>query len=285
MWKLVNEFTQRIEAGENPSIEEYCQQHPELADEIRELFPTVEELGDLEATQPSVAATEVPLPDQIGDYRILGEIGRGGMGVVYEAEHVTLGRTVALKVLPRRFTDDERALARFRREGQTIARLHHTNIVPLFEVGEDQGIAFLAMQRIQGHSLDHVFHDLSKGYGLLTQASFARTNFDSESGSSGSSGDFQLFDTPSPFSDLGTATGPTKADFFRRIAHIGLQSAEALSYAHKREIIHRDIKPSNLIFDQSGVVWLTDFGLAKLEEDGMEASGMTRTGDMLGTLK
>ena len=132
MWKLVNEFTQRLEAGEKPSIEEYCQQHPELADEIRELFPTVEELGDLEATQPSVAATEVPLPDQIGDYRILGEIGRGGMGVVYEAEHVTLGRTVALKVLPRRFTDDERALARFRREGQTIAKLHHTNICLLY---------------------------------------------------------------------------------------------------------------------------------------------------------
>ena len=285
MWKLVNEFTQRIEAGEKPSTEEYCRLYPELADEIRELFPTVQELGDLQVSEPSVDAADVPLPEQIGNYRILGEIGRGGMGVVYEAEHVTLGRTVALKVLPRRFTDDERALARFRREGQTIARLHHTNIVPLFEFGEDQGIAFLAMQRIQGHSLDHVIHDLSKGYGLLTQASAARTNFDSESGSSGSSGDFQIIDTPSPFSDSGTGTGPTKADIFRRIAHIGLQSADALSYAHKREIIHRDIKPSNLIFDESGVVWLTDFGLAKLEEDGMEASGMTRTGDMLGTLK
>ena len=142
MWKLVNEFTQRIEAGEKPSTEEYCRLYPELADEIRELFPTVQELGDLQVSEPSVDAADVPLPEQIGNYRILGEIGRGGMGVVYEAEHVTLGRTVALKVLPRRFTDDERALARFRREGQTIARLHHTNIVPCLSLVKIRALRF-----------------------------------------------------------------------------------------------------------------------------------------------
>ena len=188
MWKLVNEFTQRMEAGENPTIQEYCELHPELADEIAELFPTLLDLGDLDS---EIEAAESPLPDQVGDYRILGEIGRGGMGVVYEAKHIALGRKVALKVLPQRFSDDSRAMLRFRREGQTIAKLHHTNIVPLFEVGQDQGVAFLAMQRINGQSLDLVIRDLSKGSGILTRFS-TQTELDSGSNGSGSSGALKL---------------------------------------------------------------------------------------------
>ena len=100
-------------------------------------------------------------PKQIAHYRIVAEIGRGGMGVVYEAEHAELGRRVALKVLPAHISTNEHAVKRFVREGKAIAQMHHSNIVPLFEVGEENGRFFLAMQLIDGRSLDHVIHDIA----------------------------------------------------------------------------------------------------------------------------
>ena len=100
--------------------------------------------------------------ERVGDYRILKEIGRGAMGVVYEAEQESLGRRVALKVLPRQMSTDEKALGRFRREARAAARLHHTNIVPVFEVGQDGDTLFYAMQYIQGQSLDKVLAELRR---------------------------------------------------------------------------------------------------------------------------
>ena len=108
-----------------------------------------------------------PPPRQIGDYRILREIGRGGMGVVYEAEQISLGRRVALKVLPRQVSGDRMIQERFRREARAAARLHHTNIVPVFEVGQDGDVRFYAMQFIQGLGLDAVIDELRR---LLNRA-------------------------------------------------------------------------------------------------------------------
>src|SRR5262249_9672970 len=140
--ELAHEFAERYRRGERPSLTEYTDRSPELAEEIRELFPALvmmEQLGSGE-DQVSECATsrmrwERPTPEQLGDYRILREIGRGGMGVVYEAIQESLGRHVALKVLVHNQQLRPIQLMRFQREARAAALLHHTNIVPVFGVG------------------------------------------------------------------------------------------------------------------------------------------------------
>src|SRR6476620_8050134 len=137
--ELAEEFAARFRRGERPSLQEYIDRCPDLADEIRELFPALVEVERVKEDQPArpgaAEAAALPPLGQVGDYRVLREIGRGGMGVVYEAEQVSLGRRVALKVLSQKMRD-ERARRRFEREAKAAARLHHTNIVPVYGVGE-----------------------------------------------------------------------------------------------------------------------------------------------------
>ena len=167
--QLAEEFAARFRRGERPALEEYTDRYPELAQEIREMFPAMVQVEQAEGgrqveeekkTGDSRTANS-PL-GQIGDYRILREIGRGGMGVVYEAEQISLGRRVALKVLPRQVSGDRLVQERFRREARAAARLHHTNIVPVFEVGQDEDVRFYAMQFIQGQGLDRVITELQQ---------------------------------------------------------------------------------------------------------------------------
>jgi serine/threonine protein kinase len=157
---LAEEFARRWREGERPSIEEYTARFPNWAADIRELFPTVLMMEELKprcedgpAWSPP-SETSAPLPDRLGEYRILREIGRGGMGVVYEGRHETLGQRVAIKVLPASLFTTEKLRSRFRREAQAAARLHHTNIIPVFGVGEHQGLCYYVMQLIAGESLD-----------------------------------------------------------------------------------------------------------------------------------
>src|SRR5262245_59017197 len=133
--ELAEEFVERYRRGEKPSVREYVDRYPQWADRIRLLFPT---LWVMERVRPhsdgGPAADARPTaggPERLGDYRIIGEAGRGGMGVVYEAEQESLGRHVALKVLPTQALLDPRLLQRFKREARAAARLHHTNIVPV----------------------------------------------------------------------------------------------------------------------------------------------------------
>src|SRR5205085_1761121 len=128
------------------------------------------------AERPAAAAG--PALQQVGDYRIVREVGRGGMGVVYEAEQVSLGRRVALKILPLQASQDGRALERFRREARAAAKLHHTNIVPVFEVGQDGDVCYYAMQLIQGQGLDEVIDELFR----LRNESLANTGLDGMNG-------------------------------------------------------------------------------------------------------
>lgn len=159
--ELASEFSERHRRGEMPSVEEYARKYPELAEEIRDLFPTIATMEQLkERKAPAKPADGGLQLEQLGDFRILGEIGRGGMGVVYEAEQVSLGRHVAVKVLPKQALLDERHLRRFEREAQTAAKLHHTNIVPVFGVGQQDGFHYIVMQFIPGVGLDEILISL-----------------------------------------------------------------------------------------------------------------------------
>ncbi|NQT85566.1 protein kinase [bacterium] len=161
---LASEFIERQRRGESPSVDEYAEQHPELADEIRDLFPTIAATERLKAHKvdsnsggPSLRGVAL---ERLGDFRIVREIGRGGMGIVYEAEQESLGRRVAIKVLPRQALLDAKHLKRFRREARIAAGLHHTNIVEVFGVGEQDGFHYYVMQYIEGAGLDDVIERL-----------------------------------------------------------------------------------------------------------------------------
>jgi WD40 repeat protein/serine/threonine protein kinase/tetratricopeptide (TPR) repeat protein len=332
--RLAEEFADRYRRGERPSLQEYIDRHPELAADIREFFPAMADMEqakeDREQAGGQPAAPSLT-PQQLGDFRILREVGKGGMGVVYEAEQVSLGRHVALKVLPRNLLPDARAKRRFEREARSAAKLHHTNIVPVFGVGEQDGMPYYVMQFIQGLGLDEVLEELKKlqlanaktgsftggelrlsrkeisagqvARSLLTGA-FQRTSdiddaYLAATPEAAVPGDAQAAATPSPpalsdsFAPSSSSvvlpgqsrdtskTKGRKQTYWRSVASIGVQVAEALDYAHKQGVQHRDIKPSNLLLDTQGTVWVTDFGLAKADDK----QNLTHTGDILGTLR
>jgi hypothetical protein len=166
---LAEEFLDRYRRGERPALKEYIDNHPELEAEIREAFPAMAMLENIALGEESLAdnpaggdGSEADGLRQLGDFRIIRQVGRGGMGVVYEAEQVSLGRHVALKVLPRKKLLDPKQRLRFEREAKAAARLHHTNIVPVFGVGEQDGLPFYIMQFIQGLGLDEVLAELRR---------------------------------------------------------------------------------------------------------------------------
>src|SRR6516164_2480664 len=166
---LADEFLARCKRGEKPTIKDYCDRHPDLADEIRDVFEAVLMVEDLKPATEDASGSYGDSAqfngkrlEQVGDYRILCEIGRGGMGVVYEAEQQALGRRVALKVLPRTSAGDGSAQVRFQREARAARRMHHTNIVPVFDVGQDGEYLYYAMQLIHGQGLDLVIGDLKR---------------------------------------------------------------------------------------------------------------------------
>ena len=174
--QLAESFQARLRRGERPSLEEYVVRCPERADDIRELFPALVEMEQLKPLAEEIAGlvdqpptpAEPPTgpvlhyPERLGDYRILRVIGSGGMGVVYEAEHESLKNRVALKVMHPRFRTDSTYLRRFHTEARSAARLHHTNIVPVFDYGEQDGICYYAMPLIAGVGLDQVLEDVRR---------------------------------------------------------------------------------------------------------------------------
>jgi serine/threonine protein kinase len=270
---LAEEFADRLRRGEHPSVSDYAANNPAHADQLRELLPAVAQMEFLKRfRRASGPAEKEELPDRFGDFRIVRELGRGGMGVVFEAVQESLDRPVALKVLATHAQLDDTRRERFVREALAAARLHHTNIVPVFGVGEQDGIPYYVMQLIRGDGL----HAILRRW---------RLEQGKEAEHVGSTVEFGKADThpdkpavAAPFAP--NPDGPRYGDW-AFVAGVGLQAADALHYAHKQGVLHRDVKPANLILDPARRVWVADFGLAKL----VNLHGLTATGDILGTLQ
>lgn len=253
---LAEEYLNRRRNGEAVTVDDYADRHPELADEIREVFPAFEAMQSLASDwKRSVAGSSKVGPDlpfQLGDYRLEREIGRGGMGVVYEAQHTNLRRRVAVKLLKSSSLNDDKDVARFHREARAAAALHHTNIVPVFDFGEAEGFHFIAMQLIHGKGLDAFIDE------FRARKDHGRND-----------------------PNISTGLQYGSPEFWQQVATIGVQAANALHYAHSHRTIHHDVKPGNLLLDGEGVVWVADFGLAR--QSAVDNS--TQSGVLAGTLR
>ncbi|MDR3636576.1 MAG: serine/threonine-protein kinase [Isosphaeraceae bacterium] len=314
---LAEEITERLQAGETFDPDDYEVQHPQWAGQIRRLLPVLREMAELARSVAgglgvghTVGVGGTGGGERIvGDFRIAREVGRGGMGIVYEAEQLSLGRRVALKVLPLAAAMDPRALQRFQLEAQATAWLQHPQIVPVYAVGSLGEVPYYAMQYIEGASLAELIAELrrfevedphappvtSRPNGLsslargLLSGRFEPAQHEGEgnrnegtAASEPAARDAQAGANPPPKAATPNAESPVRGrEYARMVAHLGVQAAEALDFAHGQGILHRDVKPANLLIDRRGVLWVTDFGLARLPGDG----GVTVTGDVLGTLR
>jgi serine/threonine protein kinase len=309
--ELAELFLARHRRGEQPRIEDEAAAYPELAAEIRRLFPALLLMEELKPSPNDEPSTESP--GRLGDFRILREVGRGGMGVVYEAEQESLGRRVALKVLGVHGPRDPKQVLRFQREARAAARLHHTNIVPVFGVGESDGLHYYVMQFIPGLGLDAVLSEIQglrnsdprpesrdesrcvirrgraraavMARGLLSGRFPVACARDKTGGRAVHSPDAANGSNATTSATLPGQSDLSSPDSHRRyarsVAMIGIQVAEALEYAHHQGTLHRDIKPSNLLLDGQGTVWVADFGLAKASD----SDDLTHSGDIVGTLR
>jgi serine/threonine protein kinase len=265
---LAEEFADRLRRGEHPSVGDFAAAHPDHAAELRELLPAVAQMELLKRFRHPAA--EPSLPERFGDFRIVRELGRGGMGVVFEAVQESLGRPVALKVLARHAQLDRTRRERFVREAQAAAKLHHTNVVPVFGVGEQDGLPYYVMQLIRGSGLHALVWQWRVEVGKDGRSGAGETRAHPDTKPAGRGG-------PEPAG--GEVRAPAYGDW-RFVAELAVQAANALDYAHRQGVLHRDVKPANLIYD-GRTLWVADFGLAKLTN----SDGLTATGDILGTLQ
>jgi serine/threonine protein kinase len=306
--QLIEELANRLQAGEPVDVSTYARRYPDHADTLRRVLSALEVLGELGRSLATPSGGAFTQDERLGggsgvlgDYQILREVGRGGMGVVYEAMQISLGRRVALKVLPFAAAMDPRHLQRFQVEAQAAAHLHHGSIVPVFSVGSDRGVHFYAMQFIEGRSLAEFISDLraaAEGGRIEPDGGRVKspdpasrpTATTCEPGAGDVLATFALEDPRYPGTQGGASRRPESATttspigkkaFFASVARLGVQAAEALEHAHGLGVLHRDVKPANLLVDAHGHLWVTDFGLARFQG----SHELTLTGDLVGTLR
>ncbi len=227
--ELFAAYVDRLNTGEPVDRAKVWDEHPELADQ---LVPLLEEFID-------AAVVDSANLGSVGDYTLRRQIGRGGMGVVYEAWENSIDRQVALKVLPAAIAADTRAVTRFVREAQVAGKLNHPNVVSIYGMGLKEQVPYYTMEYVDGETLSQIL---------------ARTrNAESET----------------PF-------GPKdQVDYFSRLARCFSEVAEGLQHAHSKGVIHRDVKPSNLILNAQGQLRILDFGLARSKEKSRSRSRAT----------
>ncbi len=298
--QAADEFLANIDRGEAADVEAYAVRFPQVADVLRDVLPALQAMHEKRpAKSPLNGDGCLPLIDgRLGDFRILREVGRGGMGIVYEAEQISLRRRVALKVLPFAATLDGRRLERFKNEALAAARLHHSHIVPVYAVGCERGVYYYAMQMIDGLSLADVIAQrqqeaapvpLSRTPGSPSPRTNSHVLAElwpaspaSETPPAGARPQPLAAVAPTQaHAALSTASAGKATEFFQTVARLGIQAAEALEHAHSLDVLHRDIKPANLLVDVRGNLWVTDFGLARLRSD----VDLTASGDIVGTFR
>ena len=249
------EYLDLLRRGEIVDLEQFVQKFPAIEEELREFLPLVMAMENWK-TDRHVQVARQPLPEKftlerLGKCRIIREIDRGGMGVVFEAEQEPINRRVAVKVLPWKIREETSWSRQFLREARIAAQLQHPNIVPVFNFGKHEGRLYYVMPLIEGVSLDKLIHywrdtgevvDIDDLIGQVHGDEFVRDVAE------------------------GTSTGNQrrllKRDHWAQIAKLAIQVVNAIRYAHKQGTLHRDIKPANLLLDRSGTVWVSDFGLA-----------------------
>ncbi len=284
--RVLDECLEALEACRPLDAEALAAAHPAIAERLRACLASLQLVeratGELAGAVPEELRPDEPVC--LGDFRLLRPVGRGGMGVVYEAEQVSLRRRVAVKVLPFAAALDPRQLQRFKNESLAAAQLHHTHIVPVYYVGCERGVHFYAMQFVEGQSLAAV---IAEQRALEASASDRDRLADHPStaptvdAAEGRPIPAAAEETASLGRALTTRRSPWDREWFRTVAKLGIQAAEALDHAHQQGVVHRDVKPANLLVDGRGHLWVTDFGLAQVQGN----QHLTLTGDLVGTLR
>jgi eukaryotic-like serine/threonine-protein kinase len=308
--QALEEYLAALEAGQKPNRKEFQARHADIAEALAGCLEGLEmmhssasQLVPPESPSPFVPASmPADAAAPLGDFRILREIGRGGMGVVYEAMQLSLGRRVALKVLPFAAALDQKQLQRFKNEAQAAAHLHHTNIVPVFAVGCERGVYYYAMQFIEGQTVATTIRELRQAAGRrasepaetparpapLPQKGVAPADpptvsdgGEPEAFATDGRGEHSPADTCRAKATVVTQRDVLDGTYFRMVARLGVQAAEGLECAHQQGVVHRDIKPANLLVDSKDHLWIADFGLARYQND----ADLTMTGDLVGTVR
>ena len=296
-------YIEAVEAGLEPDRDRFVVEHPDIRDDFESFLANHREVERLMSPLRGMARgkahglgdrprdrSDGPPPGigELGDFRIVREVGRGGMGVVYEAEQISLRRRVALKVLPFAAAIDPRRLQRFKTEALAAAHVQHEKIVPVHAVGCERGVHYYAMQFIDGQSLAALIAGLRRLRDAQNRQ-LPSAPREAVAGALTSTEELSI-STPEMQAAEAAALAATaisherssdRCKYFDRVAGLGRQAALALEHAHQAGIVHRDIKPSNLLLDLRGQLWVTDFGLAQVTGD----SGLTITGELLGTLR